>query len=427
LRPRVRGWLWPTVACLCAGAASAGVSGGRPAGGGDEAPPDVLATLLADASERLGPVLRHPARHRVQIIYTQIDRDASNAPRFRSYRYRVDPDEYFYPASTVKLPTAIVALEKLNRLAIEGLDRDTPMFTGAASPAQSAVERDPLAPGGVPTVGQYVRRIALVSDNDAFNRLYEFVGQDALNATLRDKGLEGVRIIHRLELALDLRQNRHTNPVVFRRGEQVLYRQPAIISTGDWIGDGPILLGRAEVIAGELRQAPKDFAVKNALPLQALHDVVQELMFPGSVGGRMRFALTPADYRLLYTSLSAYPRESGIPAFADPERYPDGYVKFLMFGGDAARIPPGIRVFNKVGDAYGFLTDAAYVVDFDHGVEFLLAATVYTNANQTFNDNDYEYDTIGFPFLAALGQEVYAFERTRVRPHAPDLERFRVH
>ena len=104
--------------------------------------------------------------------------------------------------------------------------------------------------------------------------------------------------------------------------------------------------------------------------------------------------------------------------------YPDGYVKFLMFGGSARDIPPNFRIFNKVGDAYGFLTDAAYIVDFDNGVEFLLAATVYTNENATFNDNQYEYDEIGLPFLRELGQAIYELELERERPARPDLSRF---
>ena len=92
-----------------------------------------------------------------------------------------------------------------------------------------------------------------------------------------------------------------------------------------------------------------------------------------------------------------------------------------MYGGSAETVPDSIRIFNKVGDAYGFLTDAAYIVDFENGIEFLLAATVYTNANQTFNDNEYEYDEIGLPFLRDLGQAVYEIELARPRQHRPDL------
>ena len=88
-------------------------------------------------------------------------------------------------------------------------------------------------------------------------------------------------------------------------------------------------------------------------------------------------------------------------------------------------IPPDIRVFNKIGSAYGFLTDAAYIVDFDERIEFILAATVYTNANGTFNDGKYEYDEIGFPFLRDLGRAIYEVELRRERRNAPDLGRFR--
>jgi hypothetical protein len=144
-------------------------------------------------------------------------------------------------------------------------------------------------------------------------------------------------------------------------------------------------------------------------------------MFPEEIDERMRFRLSEDDYAFVYSNMSAYPGDSGIPEYADAGRYPDGYVKFLMFGGDAPAVPDNIRVFNKVGDAYGFLTDAAYIVDFDNGIEFILAATIYTNANQTFNDNDYEYDEIGFPFLRHLGEAVYAIELQRERPHRPDL------
>jgi hypothetical protein len=87
-------------------------------------------------------------------------------------------------------------------------------------------------------------------------------------------------------------------------------------------------------------------------------------------------------------------------------------------------IPANIRIFNKIGSAYGFLTDAAYIVDYQEGIEFILAATVYTNANETFNDGNYEYETIGFPFLHDLGQAIYEVESRREKANRPDLSRF---
>lgn len=386
---------------------------------------DSLERLLLAQPERFATVMQDPEGYRVQVIYTQIDRDQHNVPSFRTFRYRVNPREYFYPASTVKLPTALLALEKINRLDIDGLSRDTLMLTGAPRDAQSMLDSDPGPPVGMANVGHYVRSILLVSDNDAFNRLYEFLGQKPLTETLHARGFTGTRIMHRLEVSLSVDENRLTNPVTFVSGDKVLYRQGAQFSDTVYTAADPIMLGRAEVIDGRSYARPKDFAEKNAYPLEEQHDVLKTLIFPESAPPEQRFALTDDDYRFVYRNMSMYARESGIAEYSDPAAYPDSYVKFLMYGGEASHIPSNIRIFNKVGDAYGFLTDVAYIVDFQNRVEFILAATVYTNANGTFNDDTYEYEEIGLPFLRDLGQAIYEVELSRVREHLPNLDRFR--
>ena len=75
-----------------------------------------LKNLIESHPELFNHVLNHPTHNEVQILYTQIDRDKNNVPHFKSYSYRLNANHYFYPASTVKLPTAIFALEKLNRV-----------------------------------------------------------------------------------------------------------------------------------------------------------------------------------------------------------------------------------------------------------------------------------------------------------------------
>lgn len=379
--------------------------------------------LLQSQPEHFGTVMQDPGKYRVQIIYTQIDRDEANKPTFTSFTYRLTPDEYFYPASTVKLPTALLALEKLNGL--DSVDRDTVMLTDTSAAFQLPATTDETSPTGLPSVGHYTRKILLVSDNDAFNRLYEFLGQEPLNERMHEKGFNGTRIMHRLEVALTVEENRLTNPVRFVDGDKVIYAQGPQYSSKTYVHGSPIMLGKAEVVGESLLQRPKDFAEKNAFPLQDQHDVLQILIFPESVDPGRRFNLTDDDYRFVYRNMSTYPGDSGIPAYSDAEEYPDGYVKFLMFGGNATSIPQNLRIFNKVGDAYGFLTDAAYIVDLENNVEFILAATIYTNANETFNDNNYEYEDIGLPFLRDLGQSIYEIELSRERMHVPDLSRFK--
>jgi hypothetical protein len=383
-----------------------------------------LESLLASQPERFATVMQNPEKYRIQIMYTQIDRDVNNQPAFKTHIYNVNPTEYFYPASTVKLPVSVFALEKLRRLNMPGLDLDTTMLTGSGEPFMTKAITDETSPDGLPSVGQYIRKILLVSDNDAFNRLYEFVGQREINERLRGMGYFDTRIIHRLESSLSEDENRWTNPVQFINGEEIVYEQDIVQSDLSFRADQPQQMGLAEIVDGERLELPKDFAGKNAYSLLDQHEFIKNLVFPESTKPRKRLHLNEDEYRFLYRNMSMYPAESGIRAYKDIEKYPPGYVNFLMYGGDAKTIPEHIRIFNKVGDAYGFLTDAAYIVDFKNGIEFILSATIYTNENQTFNDDNYEYDEIGLPFLKDLGQAIYEIELERKREHKPDLSRF---
>jgi len=402
--------------------ALAGASGGPK---GD--PPDVLAAILGAHPEWFASVVANADEHRLQILYTQIDRDAANRPTFRSFPYRLT-DAYFYPASTVKLPAAVLALEKLNDLAVPGLSRDTALRIEAGTPAETAVECDPSKADGLPTIAHYVKKIFLVSDNDAFNRLYEFLGQKEVNERLWRRGFTDARILRRLEAALDPEENRVTNPFVFFEGERVLYRRPLVRNPEAWTVDRPqVRQGRGFIRDGKLVEEPFDFSHSNYLSVRTLQGVLKSVLFPEAVPENERFHLTDDDDRFLYTCMSMLPRESAEPAYPDREEHWDSYGKYFLFGDSKAPIPSHIRMFNKVGQAYGYLIDDAYIVDFDAGVEFLLTAVILVNADGIFNDDKYEYDQIGLPFLARLGRAVYEHELRRVRPRRPDLTRFRVH
>lgn len=118
-----------------------------------------------------------------------------------------------------------------------------------------------------------------------------------------------------------------------------------------------------------------------------------------------------------------YPRESDFPYYGD--HYQDNYCKFLLFGDYEGDIPSHIRIFNKVGLAYGFLIDTAYILDTENNIEFFLSAVLNVNRNQIYNDDNYEYDSLGLPFFADLGKAVYDYELNRDREHIPDLKRFK--
>ena len=405
----------------------------------------LLADLIRSRPELFGKVLANPEAYDVQIVYTQINRDAKNRPSFKTYRYQVDKDRYFYPASTVKLPAVLLALEKLKGL---GVPRDAAMITDSAYSGQTRVAHDTTAETGLPSVAQYARKILITSDNDAFNRLYELVGQCPFNDGLKAKGYLNTRIVHRLSIPLTPDQNTHTNPVALLAGMRKAPTKQEVESgallnenlklvnaqTCDHTPQAPgailrgtgYMVGRNYYVGDSLVKKPFEFTAKNAFPLDDQQAILRALLFPESVAPKQRFDLTPDDYRFVYQYMSQLPRETRWPNYkADTSLY-DSYCKFLLFGDRKMPMPPSIRIFNKVGDAYGYLLDNAYVVDFDKGVEFMLTAMISCNSDGIFNDDKYDYDTVGYPFLGNLGRLIYDYETTRKKPYQPDLSRFRM-
>ncbi|HVS98063.1 MAG TPA: serine hydrolase [Puia sp.] len=393
------------------------------AAGQQRSDPFLDSLLRSKASPALLRVLDHPDSFHYQLIYTRIDRDRHNRPHFHNYYLRVNALGYFNPASTVKMPLSFLALEKMDSLSRFGVDRDTPMLTDSAWTGQSTAYTDTSAADGLPSLGQYIRKIFLVSDNDAYNRLYEFLGQEEINRRLHAMGYPDIRITRRF-VPMTEEDNRHTNPIRFVRDGRTLYEQPAAVSHFAFDFSHPVFYGKGHLDSHDsLIHAPMDFTRHNNFPVADAQRMLQSVLFPRSVPPACRFHLSRDNYRFLYRCMSEYPRESDHPRY-DTSEYFDGYTKFFFFHSGRTPIPSYIRVFNKPGWSYGFLTDIAYIVDFKHRVEFMLTGTIYTNSDGILNDDKYDYDEIGYPFFREVGSIVYRYELGRARRYRPDLSEF---
>lgn len=389
-------------------------------GSGETLSDAFMSSLLAKYPVFFDSIVSKKDELGVQIIYTQVDRSKDGNARFTDHYFNVNAEKYFYPASTVKLPVAILALQKLNELKISGLDKNTTMITEADYNGQTAVYNDSTAAEGRPAIAHYIKKILLVSDNDAFNRLYEFLGQEYINNTLHKMGYADAQIIHRLNISLTEDQNRHSNPVKFYDNNlKIIYEKPAENSQLVY-AERNTKMGKGYMRGDELVNEPFDFSKKNRLSLQDLHFIMRSVLFPGMVSPKQRFNLTKEDYDFLRKYMSMMPQESKFPFYSYPD-YWDTYVKFLLYGAEKGKADTNIRIFNKTGDAYGFMIDVAYIVDYKHHVEFMLSAVIHCNSDGIFNDDKYDYNTVGYPFMKNLGQVIYNYELKRKRKHIPDL------
>ncbi len=394
----------------------------------------LLAVLCSCSSESTAPfeddlkdfpilkqVLDNVDNYQVQIIYTRIDRNEHGNALMTDFSVNVDDSRYFYPASTVKLPIAILALEWLEEQNIEGLTAETAMLVDSIRPFQKPALSDLSSKDSIPSIAHYIKKILLVSDNDAYNRLYELLGQDYINEKLKEKGLNHSVINHRLSVATSPEENRIVNPIRFLDSVgNVIFEEPERTSTQHYTNSNNPTIGEAFYVGDSLIRRPMDFTNKNKLALSDLHGVVQRIVFPMSFVESERFSINEQHRNLILKYMGMLPAESDFPHYPK-EEYWDTYSKFYLDGNDKGDLPKSIRTFNKTGQAYGHLLDASYYVDFEKGIEFFVSAVIYVNDNNTLNDDHYEYEKIGFPFFAELGKYLYHLETKRKKTVPPDL------
>lgn len=372
----------------------------------------------------LKEVLENKEKYQVQILYTQIERNEHGNPLMTNYTFNLDDAKYFYPASTVKLPVAILSLEWLEEQNIPGLNENTIMLTDSIHPSQVSAIVDNSASDSLPSIAQYIKKILLVSDNDAYNRLYELLGQDYINQKLADKGLNHTIINHRLSFPASAEDNRLFNPIRFvDKSGNVIHEIPARQTETIYSNAERPVIGRAYYSGDSLMEQGMDFSFKNKFAISDLHGVVQRIVFPMAFPDAERFNLNEDHQNLILKYMSMLPGESDFPSYPQSE-YWDTYSKYYLNSMDKNATSKAVRLFNKTGQAYGHLLDGSYYVDFEKGIEFFVTAVIYVNADETLNDDVYEYDEIGFPFFAELGEYLYGLELAREKMIPADLKEF---
>jgi len=385
---------------------------------------NLINDLLHGKANVFNNILSNPKKYEIQIIYTQINHTEKGEIELVQHQYQLNPKQYFYPASLVKLPLSALALEKCNQLHIPS---SSTMITLANHHCQKEVMIDSTSQNYKPSIANYVKRMMLVSDNDAYSRVYEFMGSDDLKKRLTAIGLKQTDIIHRFDVACNTADNLYFNPICFlnEHGDTIYKQATSNSSSYKNYKFTKKNKGKAHYNAkGKLVKKPKVFTYNNSMPLQEINDFLIGLIYPQLLPQANRLQINEADYNMLLKAMSQYPRESDYPNY-DGSKFEDSYKKYLLFGDYHDSITTdSLRIFNVVGQSYGWLSDCAYFVDHKNKVDFFLSAVIYVNANQILNDGRYEYKTIGFPFLTQLGRLIYDYESTRKRDYYGSFDRF---
>ena len=360
----------------------------------------LLERLLGGAGKTLKTVLAEREKYRFQVLYGPV-LDKGGVPTLERHGYYADA-EYFFPASSMKVPLTLASYERLPVLRTAkhpALDRDATLeihpVAGTEAPYATSLSRETW-------------RALIVSDNASANRLLAFVGHREAHESLWGLGLSTARV--------------HTG---FATGREI---DPATVSPRIDIvpKDGPkdslparksvltlpatraarLEVGSAVVVDGRKVPGPMSFAEKNAMSLRDLQDALVRIVRPELLPTKApKGQTTHDDLDYLRKTLSTPPSKSGLPGY-DRNVVADYQLNPFLRGLERVRSRDRLEIYVKVGQAYGFLTTNAYVVEKATGKSFFLAATIYANPNEVLNDDLYAYDQIAFPALADVAEAI---------------------
>lgn len=320
-------------------------------------------------------VIQNPGKFRVQILVSFQTPEGC----LSQWIYRAD-EEYFYPASAIKTVASLEALRLAEELGV-GLD-ETLRFQ----------DSDP----GETSLRKLVEDTQIISSNLAFNRLYEFAGPDRIHQYFWSQGFSSLRLFHRMFSKRTLDEERIVPAIEICRGEPCAFEPLLPSREGKALTvekSTRTLIGESyfDPLSNELKSEPMDFSVKNAFDLRDHQKLNRTLIF-GEFPG-----LSLASRNFLLETMSREP-ESSLTRF-----------KPLTPG----LLGPRVRYTNKAGRALGFHVENAALSDPSRPLGqcpvLFVTAAIYVNEDGRLNDDQYEYDTISFPFFEALGREVSAY------------------
>ncbi len=357
-------------------------------------------------------LLDSPTVYRTQIYFSKITRDENGKVKFTDYHFKKH-NLYYYPASCVKLPVIVSAMRFMNQY-----DSMFPNFDKINLDCKIEILdsnycgfKNQITVQNKWTFADYMKRMLVVSDNICFNPVYDFVRPIAPNFYFKNTCIQ-----QRFNASCNYDDNRKIPDMMISNDSQriqvVHSYYPKLKPKFDsaWATAGKKYLDAKD----SLINSPKNFYRSNFIELKTLHNLLKEYVVQPSP------KISKEDFNFLQKYMSIFPSECRHPAY-DPKEYPDNWGKYLLIGDDTNFHAPSpleragvrsdsIRIFNKVGMAYGFLTDCAYIVDYKNQVEFVVSASVFVDRDGTLNDGKYAYKEIGLPFLGKLGRVLMQHE-----------------
>ncbi len=347
---------------------------------------NVLDSLEFDHEVAINP------KYRFQMVASSIKEGAPT----KTISYGTE--QYYYPASLVKIPAMLVLLEVLEEESIP-LDAVIVFDTLNACGSRKFVA---LSQNKKISFRQMLTELVVASDNNFYNAIYHFVTPEVLNRRLHELGFGGTHI-YRAFTGCEVTEHLNTYPfkVFGENGTLLLESEGAILPenviAAAYNTTGERLFGaRHENDEGNIVDGPYDLNNHIEIPLNEMHGMMLRFLFPANFDATQRWNINEENRSFVINLLGTYPSEIS-SAYRSLRHLTDDIYKYVKNPSDL-----NTRTLGKLGLSYGFASESVYVPVDGNKEGILISYSVYVNKNDVVNDGEYEYEDVARPFANEL-------------------------
>ena len=356
--------------------------------------------LVLKSDPYLKEIIKDKEDYEIQVMLTKINHNNMKID-FQNYQYQHDENQYFYPASTIKLPIVVLTLKKINELRSKGSDitLKSKIILNNVDNYSNFKLKDSIT-----SFQNLIADIFLVSDNSASNILIDFIGYNYFNDEMQNAGFDRTYLNHKFNPDPYVNSTWQISDLDNNMISSINDNQKIIKADDKTNG---LDKGERRYFNGEILDESLNFSEKNRFSITDMHNLIKYIFYPEIFDMANTFNLNVEDYDFIRYWMSRFTYEDIGEKFIGDEKFFETYNKFFIHGDEQSVSNEQIRVYNKIGQAYGTSIDNGLIKNYQNNVEFILTSTIYTNKNKVINDNLYEYDDIAEPFLAKLSRAIY--------------------
>lgn len=339
--------------------------------------------------------------HRFQMAVTPV----VNGILGKTHSYGTE--QYYYPASLVKIPAALVMLEILNELdfsldATLRFNTDTVEVCGSTRFVEISQQKDL-------TFRQILKELIVASDNHFYNALYHVITPEYMRKKLGNAGFTNVHI-YKAFTGCDTLQQLTTYPSVIAEGNgaskhvrnQAVVKMSPFAFRNAYVYEKDRCFGsQHENEEGNIVPGPYDLNYSIEIPLHDLHEMMLRFMFPEQFPEEKRWNIRPEDRTYVLELLGTYPSEIR-SVYRSLKHLNDSIYKYAT----PQALTNVFRTYGKLGLSYGFASEVVFIPVEDRTNGFLLSYSVYVNQNDVVNDGKYEYEEEARPFAKTLTKHI---------------------